>query len=362
MASFSAQQQLRTPTPYGTTAAPPPTPSQNHHHHHHSTSASAEDLSRLLHRLPAPSLSLPTRFSLPLFSLSSQNPQPPSQLGYFQLTDHSIPSQLSNSAQSESLSLFSLSKDQKIQFFPQNWPLGYDGDDELSHDLDESFCIDSESETELPLSSLKEFTRALEKVGLQVIDLLSRSVGFDNPLRDDPTQYCSLMWVSSSEGLVGNNKPVFSGKMYPYIVGLQYQLRSQKYSLLSDSGWVTVSPRVDSVLVTIGDIAQVWSNGKLKKVRGRPVPNLGDDNISNKAHTITMTLLVSLPMESTIAPLVPAMLEDEAEDEADHGDEDKVHKRDQERAVFRSFSFEDYAWRVYHERLLLKDPLDRYRV
>lgn len=64
------------------------------------------------------------------------------------------------------------------------------------------------------------------------------------------------MWISED---VPGNKPDLSGRVYPYIIGLQYQITSQKHSLLVDSGWITVSPRVDSVMVTVGDIAQVRS-------------------------------------------------------------------------------------------------------
>lgn len=112
----------------------------------------------------------------------------------------------------------------------------------------------STESTELSLASLSEFTRAMEKVGLEVIESLSNSVGFENPLGKDPTRFCSLMWIS--DGVPGG-KLVMPGGFYPYAVGLQYQIRSQKYSLLEDSGWVSVSPQVDSVMVTVGDIVQV---------------------------------------------------------------------------------------------------------
>lgn len=89
---------------------------------------------------------------------------------------------------------------------------------------------------------------------MEIIDMLAREVGFENPLKEDLTRNCSLMLVHESSC---EDKPAMSGGFYPYIVGLQYQIRSQKYSLLSDSGWVAVEPRIDSVMVTVGDIAQV---------------------------------------------------------------------------------------------------------
>nr|DAD26235.1 TPA_asm: hypothetical protein HUJ06_027703 [Nelumbo nucifera] len=255
------------PTLHGVTAAPPPTPSTQPNRL--SSSDAADALSRLLHRLP-PTLSLPSRLSPPtisppVISISEQNLNlredllsSSSELGFFQLTNHSIPSQLAQSAELESLSLFDLPHDKKQQSFPKNWPAGFD-DEEEDGDRSggESFCFDVHScteSTECPLSSLMEFARALEKVGFEIVEGLSRAMGFENPLGNDGTRSCSLMWVA--EGVAGK-KPVFSGRFYPYVIALQYQIRCRKYSMLADSGWVTVSPLVDSVLVTIGDIAQV---------------------------------------------------------------------------------------------------------
>ncbi|KAK3042875.1 hypothetical protein RJ639_001148 [Escallonia herrerae] len=355
------------PNPYGTTAAPPPTPSTQPHPH--STSdAAADDLSRLLQRLP-PSLSIPNRRSSPpsttttsppLVSLSDPSRTltasilSASQLGYFQLTNHSISPQLARSAESESLSLFNLPPDQRETSFPKNWPLGFDGEDTE----DESFCLDlscSTDSAELSLTSLREFTCEMEKVGLEVIEALSCAVGFENPARKDPTRVCSLMWIS--DGPPGN-KPVFLGKFYPYVVGLQYQISCQKYSMLADSGWVSVLPQVDSVLVTLGDIAQVWSNGNLKKVRGRATPVLGDGN--NSPHCISMSVLLTLPLDSTVSSLLPRGAAGDGEEDGVNEAQDGGAGKKKERR-FHSFPFEDYAWRVYHERLLLKDPLDRYR-
>ncbi|XAR71920.1 Gibberellin 2-beta-dioxygenase [Bertholletia excelsa] len=364
MASSAHHQHL--PTPYGgATTAPPPTPSTQQASDS-SSDATADVLSGLLHLLP-PTLSLPTRrsppatattptASAPPISLSPQNTNrlsdilfSASKLGFFQLTHHAVRSELAQAAESESLSLVNLPREKKQLCFPNNWPVGFDDED----DDGDSFCLDSgcftEPSSELSLGSLGEFSREMERVGLEVIEALACAVGFENPAREDPSSVCSLLWIS--EGNPGN-KPVASGKFYPYAVGLHYQIRSQKHSLLADSGWVSVSPQVDSVLVTLGDIAQVWSNGKIKKVRGRPVPSQGDNNGDNARH-VSMSLLVTLPLESTLSPLLPSLNVD--------GDEDEGNK-DDGRWGFSSFSFEDYAWRVYHERLLLKDPLDRYRV
>lgn len=267
----SAQKQQQLPNIYGAAiAAPPPTPSTLPNNHLSTSAAAADALSRLLHRLP-PTLSLPARrspsaMSPPLVSLSDPSLLGSflssfSQIGYFQLTNHGISSELARSAESESLALFELEKDKKEAYFPKNWPLGFEADDEEDEkENGESFCLDSACSTEsneLSLTSLRELTGAMEKVGLKIIETLSTAVGFEHPLGKDPARFCSLMWIS--QGLPGD-KPVLSSGFYPYVVGLQYQIRHQKYSLLADSGLVTVLPQVDSILVTLGDITQVSLN------------------------------------------------------------------------------------------------------
>ncbi|TXG50104.1 hypothetical protein EZV62_025979 [Acer yangbiense] len=396
MASSAHKQQQQLPNMYGTTAAPPPTPSALSTNSQSMTAATADALSRLLHHLP-PTLSLPTRRSPassattspppPLISLSDPNLNDrllssASQLGFFQLTDHDISSQLAQSAELESLSLFALEKDKKESYFPKNWPLGHeadeeDGDRDRDRDVNgESFCLDSScstESTELNLNSLREFTRAMEKVGMKMVEMLASAVGFENPIGEDPTRICSLMWVSEGLHDMDGDKPVLSGGFYPYVVALQYQIRQQKYSLSTNSCWVTVSPQVDSILVTLGDVAQVWSNGKLKKVRGRPCLVPGNAK-NNNSQSISMSLLVTLPIESRVSPLIIIReVDNNGREENDEVEEDdqihgssassvKKKKEEENKLMFESFCFEDYAWRLYRERLLLKDPLDRYRI
>ncbi|XP_016470679.1 gibberellin 2-beta-dioxygenase 2-like [Nicotiana tabacum] len=378
MASSTHEHHLHhLPTPYGTTTAPPPTPStQPNSLLSTSGSEAADSLSRLLHRIPPTlSLSFPgrrqspplTTTSPPLISLSDPKPTLHSNLlsaakqhGYFQLTNHSISSQLATSAESESSSIFNLPHDEKQRYFPKNWPLGFDNDDDDDDDnvngkslcLDSSCSVESNS-TELWLTSLREFTCQMEKLGLQVIEELACAVGFENPVGEDRTRFCSLMWISETEGGL-SNKPLSSSPLYPFVIGLSFQIRCRKYSMLADSGWVSVSPQVDSVLVTLGDIAQVWSNGKVKKVRGRAIPtsaDIAEGKSNSNSHSVSMTLLVTLPLESTVTPLLP-----KSAPPVDDGENNS------ESPMFNPFSFEDYAWRVYHERLLLKDPLVRYRL
>ncbi|TMW92541.1 hypothetical protein EJD97_012885 [Solanum chilense] len=378
MASSTQEHHLHhLPTPYGTTTAPPPTPSAHSNHNLLSTSEAADSLSRLLHRIP-PTLSLsflgrrqsppPTTVSPPLISLSDAKSifrsnllSAAKQYGFFQLTQHSISSHLAQSAESESASIFN---DEKQLYFPKNWPLGFDNDEDDDDDVvsGRSICLDESSSMELGFSSIHEFTSQMEKLGLELIEELACAVGFENPVGEDRTRLYSLMWISDTES-GSSNMPLSPGRVYPYVVGLNYQIRCRKYSMLADSSWVSVTPQVDSVMVTLGDIAQVWSNGKVKKVRGRPVPiTYGEINSGSNSHCLSMTLLVTLAHENTVSPLLPIKSPSLSEDDDGLGNNDsKTIAVEEESRMFNSFSFDDYAWRVYHERLILKDPLVRYR-
>ncbi|KAJ8764111.1 hypothetical protein K2173_005016 [Erythroxylum novogranatense] len=373
--AFSAdkqRQQLHTTTMYcAATAAPPPSPSVQGKSQHVTAGAAADALSRLLHRLP-PNLSLPTRRSsatsafLPAISLADTNSadllmSTSSEKGFFELISHDVPSQLAHSAESEAFSLFDLSKYEKELNFPRNRPLGFEDNENGNGDLFwlEATCFSDSKE--LRLASLHELTRALEKLGLEIVEKLSTVMGFENPIGMDPTRFRSIMLLHGSSQ---KDIPVISGGSYPYILGLQYQIRSQKYYVLGDLGWSIVSPQVDSIMVTIGDIAQVWTNGKLKKVRGRPVRCLEED--INTSRCVSMTLLLTLPLETNVSTLIPKAVPcchayeqniREEEDEQNHGSIVEKEER-----LFVPFVFEDYARRVYHEPLLLKDPLDRYRI
>ncbi|KAJ0718873.1 hypothetical protein HanLR1_Chr08g0275511 [Helianthus annuus] len=80
------------------------------------------------------------------------------------------------------------------------------------------------------------------------------------------------------------------------------------------------------------------------------------------ASTLLMSLLVTLPLESTVSPLIPrALISNNGGTDHQEDENKEVHEECSEERLFSSFSFEDYAWRVYHERVPLKDPLDGYR-
>lgn len=88
-----------------------------------------------------------------------------------------------------------------------------------------------------------------------------------------------------------------------------------------------------------------------------------DHSHGGDSRTISISLLITLPIDTQVSPLLPATVAGDRPNEAagEHENDDGV--RVEEKAVFNSFSFEEYAWRVYEDRCFhLKDPLDRYRI
>lgn len=78
--------------------------------------------------------------------------------------------------------------------------------------------------------------------------------------------------------------------------------------------------------------------------------------------SLSMSLLLTLPLESTVSPLLPrAVITSHGDIDHEDNENQDGHDETRDESMFTSFSFEDYAWRVYHERVPLKDPLDRYR-
>jgi len=75
----------------------------------------------------------------------------------------------------------------------------------------------------------------------------------------------------------------------------------------------------------------------------------------------SLTVLITLSLDNIISPLVPLSNAtgegDDARDEEANG-----AGADGDEWRFHSFLLEDYAWRVYHQRLQFKDPLIRYRI
>ncbi|CAL9093132.1 unnamed protein product [Musa textilis] len=266
---------------------------------------------------------------------------------------------LATSALAESQSLL------RSHWLPANnlLSLGFNPED-LDHDdqdrilmLDTGGRVDGDGFASLP--ALLEFGKCLEKVGLGVVDILSSmKEGFcKNPFEKRSYTPRCLIWISSYDIDINTDKTgsqMRKTKCYPYVVGLQYEMNwwKQPYLATGDSGErISIAPVADSILVTLGDIAQVWSNGRFKRVRSRPQPTSLPFDGCDGTGCISLTVLVTVPLDTVISPLLPSAGEGCVAGDADEDDGRRFH----------AFYLEEYAWRIYHERLPLKDLLLRYR-
>ena len=85
------------------------------------------------------------------------------------------------------------------------------------------------------------------------------------------------------------------------------------------------------------------------------------DTQHGETDRLSLTVLITLSLDNIISPLVPpSNAAGEANDDRDDEANDAGADGDEWR--FHSFLLEDYAWRVYHQRLQFKDPLIRYRI
>lgn len=295
-----------------------------------------------------------------------------SDFGFFHLAGHGVDGDLAASALDESESLFcshsiSVNNMASIGFHNEDFDDG-DGDSIDRGKRDRVLVLDAsgngEGDVLSSLPALREFGECLQKVGFAVVEMLSSMEGgfCGNPLQKENYKPRCLLWVSShgkDTNTAGFDRRMAKNKCYPYVVGLQYEMRRWRkpYGAIADSGeLISITPVPDSILVTLGDIAQVWSNGRFKKVTSRPQPTSMPFDGSDDSSCISLTLLLTLQLDCIISPLGPSAEECSCDD--DGGD----NVGDNGRRKFHGFSLEEYAWRVYNERLPLKDPLLRYRI
>lgn len=99
----------------------------------------------------------------------------------------------------------------------------------------------------------------------------------------------------------------------------------------------------------------------MKKVRGMARPTSAPPMAAQHGETdrLSLTVLITLPLDNIVSPLVPLS---NAAAEGREAEANGAGADDEDGWRFHSFLLEDYAWRVYNQRLQFKDPLVRYRI
>uniref|UniRef100_A0A0D6QYA7 Fe2OG dioxygenase domain-containing protein n=1 Tax=Araucaria cunninghamii TaxID=56994 RepID=A0A0D6QYA7_ARACU len=365
MSSMDVQQQ------HGA-RAPPPTPSQGNHA---SAVVNNDAFSAFLERslgiatlvLPeSPTATASEDRDIPLIDLCGERKElvkriaeSASEFGCFQVVNHGVPAETADIAEQECNRLFELPLEIKEGICRSlGSPFGFDDGacDTSTSMRQESFWLQKSAEQIEELikiiwpegcvkfsRAVEEYSRALEKVSKELLDLLLEGLG-KWPERSDFTEQvasnnASVVCITNQKG-APKSQSVRLSHSHPYILSLQYQSTSYGYQVYGDRTWVRVFPQPGSLLVTLGDILKVWSNGKYKNVIGRPVGE-GEE----ETHT-WMGLIYSPSMESTISPIAELFDSDEKKN----------------KIQYASFSLKDYASRIRKQTFIFKDPLDRYRI
>ncbi|KAJ3703219.1 hypothetical protein LUZ61_006924 [Rhynchospora tenuis] len=281
------REEEQTPSP------PPPTPCN----HSLSTDETDAFLSHLLTRLslPPPTLTpvLPLRpkhstLIPPVISLLEPNKQlllsAAVELGFFHITDHGIPSHLYENCLQNYRSEILVS----------------DTSDLVCREPDDGgrFCM-------FETDAGDEFVRELERVGLKVIKLLFEEKGFGTT-----TQTRSLMCVSLNKIEQNLMKNENREHLHSCILRLTYERKGKKVpsTVVDDSGEsVPLKAREEAILVTVGEVAQVWSNGRFTKIRSLPQVSQSSLRQSKDPNNVLVTMLITSPEEDTLTQLKPTI-------------------------------------------------------
>lgn len=366
MSSTDVQQQGNT---LGGSRAPPPTPSQGGNNSS-ATTVNNDAFSAFLEKsLGFSSLVLPesplktsiTECDLPVIDFSSARDDlvrritdSAAEFGCFQVINHDVSFDVAEKAEKECDGLFELALEKKEAISRSLESLfGFEdgGCDTSTSTRQESFWLEKEpSQIEDFMRNiwpegcgnlscaLGDYSSAMEKVAGEILDHLLEGLGdWDRSsfMADIVTNNASVICISNQKGPVKPQSARLKHS-YPFILTLQHQNTSDSFEVYVDRSWVRVSPQAGTLLVTLGDIMKVWSNGEYKSAVGRPTM------ISEQACT-SMALIYSPPTESMICP-IPEVL-----------NSDKMPH-------YGSFSFKDYASRLRKQRLLFKDPVERYKI
>ncbi|GLJ26371.1 hypothetical protein SUGI_0508110 [Cryptomeria japonica] len=289
------------------------------------------------------------------------------EFGAFQVVNHGIPWQTVERAEEECKGLFELTVEEKegiCRSFNGGSAFGFDDDTSTSM-RQESFWLEKDAEQMEAFlrniwpqgcvnfsRAMGEYSVAMEKVAGDILDLLLEGLGnwLDRSTftAQIASHNASLVCITSQKGIPKSQSARIKHS-HPCILSTQYQSRdSYAYHLYVDRTWIRVIPQHGALMVTLGDILKVWSNGEFKSVIGRAVGGgkvEEEEEEEESACTCTwMALLYSPCAETTISPILELM--------------DSQEKKPN----YSSFALKDYASRLQKQRFMFKDPLDRYKI
>ncbi|PON84193.1 Gibberellin-3 oxidase [Trema orientale] len=251
--------------------------------------------------------------------------------GYVQVTNHGVPSDLISQAELQTGRLFSLPTQQKLRtvrspngltgyglarispfFSKRMWSEGFtiaagsqaeharqlwphDDDD---HDHRDSFC-----------NVMEMYQRGMMRLAEKMAGLMLGSLGITAAHED-------IKWVKPKNGCSNNPQGVLQLNSYPVCpdptkaMGLAPHSDSSLLTILHQSngigglqvkeegiGWVPVHPVNGALVVFVGDLMHILSNGRFNNVLHRAVVN-------ETHHRVSLAYFYGPPMDVKISPLI----------------------------------------------------------
>ncbi|KAH9311610.1 hypothetical protein KI387_026645 [Taxus chinensis] len=294
------------------------------------------------------------------------------ELGCFQVVNHGVPSHIVERAEEECKRLFRLPFEKKEEIISEGVasPFGFDDEEEETKNSSKQqwFWLPKNAHhirnllTHIWPQGCDNFSRALGdycdallKLSGEILDILLEglSSGGNAKWKKEERSHLAAEIESHDASLLcitnyykGIYKPdddqVRVRHSFPYILFLQYQTSaSYNAQLFIDNTWVSILPHPASLLVIVGDVVKVWSNGKYKNAIARPAEEQkekGDD-------CAVMGVMYAPSTDISISPITQVLM--------DSGDDEKPR--------YSSIDLKEYASRLRRQWFVFEDPLQRYQ-
>eukprot|EP00253_Pinus_taeda_P010360 PITA_10360 len=221
--------------------------------------------------------------------------------GYFLVVNHGISQKLLDGMENYGRQLFSLPLEQKLKaernpdgtsgygvariasFFNKSmWSEGFTWVRSPEEDAKTLWPQDYRKFCELK----EDYERALKKLAIKLMSLIGRTLG----LNTGDSKWCDIEWDATAGALQMNYyppcpQPFRTMGMAPHtdstLLTLLYQGQVEGLHFqLQDGRWIIVPGIANSLIVNMGDLLQVLSNGRCRSVVHRAVPNSRTSRLS----------------------------------------------------------------------------------
>ncbi|KAJ6825971.1 gibberellin 2-beta-dioxygenase-like [Iris pallida] len=275
------------------------------------------------------------------------------ELGFFKVTNHGFPSDLTARLETEALRFFSAGEDEKekggpaLPFGYGNKRIGYNGDmgwveyllfEITSQPLPPASLdfLDEPSATRFRVA-LNEYITAVKRLACELLELMAEGMGIqprdcfskmvmqeesDRMFRLNHYPPRPQQQLNSSLSLTG-----FGEHTDPQIISVLRSNNSSGFQIaVRDGSWVPVPPDQDSFFINVGDILQVMTNGRFRSVRHRVESNGCEPRLS-------MIYFGGPPPSQVVGPLPQLLL------------------RSGDRSRYKEFTWADYKKAAYNSKL-----------